>query len=464
MADLMSELVCFVVNTEYEDLSPAVVEYGKKHILDTLGVTIAGTSAEGVRPVVDLAVRWGGTPESTIPVFGAKVPAPAAALAMGPMARALDFGGIHPEAIEHNTEYVLPAALPVAELQKCSGRELIVSVVLGNEVIARTGAAVSTVTPSALAKTHGIFRIWGPVAAVGRLLRLDEELMLNAMGLAYTQGGGDMQMYADSVLKIRVQHGLVADVAIKCALLAEAGITGTRNILEGEKGLFSAFFPGQNDPSWITAGLPSREFKTMTTRIKMYPSCTYTHSAIEAALHCVRENDIPSSHIAAVTVGVNTPTHRIVCEPSALRHNPTSIASAQFSIPYTVATALVTGNVSIQDFTQDALLRSEVRQMMQRVVTYIDQELDSSNPLGFAGARVRISTKDGSEFEAFVEEVKGSLHNPVTFDELVDKFTDCISYSAKPISNERAAEMVEMVRNLEDLKDVSQLVSLLAIS
>ena len=459
MADLISKIVDFVVDTKYDDLSPEVIEYAKKHILDTLGIIVAATSTDGIKPAVDLARRWGGAPESSIPVFGGKVPAPSAAFAIGPMARALDFGGVHTEANEHNTEYVLPAALPVAEQHRCSGKELIAAVALGNEAMVRVGASVHSVTPITTVKTHSFHRVWGPVAAVGKLAQLDGEAMMNAMGLAYTQGGGDGQMFIDCVLKCRVQHGFVADTAIKCVLLAQEGVTGTQNILEGDKGFYAAFFPGTKPAvEWITRGLQEKRFEAVNTRIKAYPSCTCTHSAIETALRCVRTNRIAPQDIDRIEVGVNTVGYKAVCEPEEHRYNPRTFIDGQFSIPYTVATAVVTGSVFIDDFTEEAIRRPEIRDMMTRLKVNIDPDIEASEPLNcFAGARVTIRTRGGDEYSDRIDHVKGTPENPMSFDEVVDKFRRCMPFSAKPLPAKNVDEVADMVRDLEHVPDVSLL-------
>src|SRR6056297_2056711 len=182
MVDLMEKMVVFVISTQYKDLSADVVTYAKNHLLDTIGIIAAGSSSEGINAMVELANEWGGKEEATIPLYGFKVPVPSAAYAIGPMARAWDFGGVHPDANEHTTEYVLPAVLPVAEKLRCSGKDLILAVALGNEIISRIGASVHTITGVSMARTHSVFRVWGPVVAVGKLLGLSKPEMIDAIG------------------------------------------------------------------------------------------------------------------------------------------------------------------------------------------------------------------------------------------------------------------------------------------
>jgi 2-methylcitrate dehydratase PrpD len=460
MADLMKELVDFVCRTTYADLDTVVIEYAKKHILDTLGSIVAGSSAEGIPEVVSVAQELGGAPQSTVLIYGNRLPVPSAAFATGPMARALDFGAVHSEANEHPNEYTFATALPMAEHLNLSGKDLILSFVLGNELIVRLGASIHTITPVSMTKTHAAFRVWGPTAAAGKLMGLDEERMMEAMGLAFTQGGCDNQMYVDCVLKIRVQHGLLGDAAVKCALLAAKGITGTRNILLGDRGFYAAFAP-EHDLSWITDGLREGEFKAVTTRIKGYPTCTYTHSAIEAAMLCMRDNGLAPTEVEKVSVGVNTPTYRQVCEPVEFRYAPRTPIDCQFSIPYTVACAIVKGAVSIGDFSDSAILNSDVRNMMSVIHCNIDPEIDAFCPAGFDGARIVVSTRDGRQLETRLDYARGTPQNPMTMDEIVTKFRSCVPFSAKRMDDRKVDRLIDMVASLEHLESVRDLVSLL---
>ena len=263
--DLMGDIVEFLVSTEFEDLSAEIVLHAKQQILDTLGVVIAGSSAAGCREVVGLVRAWGGVPQCTIPVFGDRVPAPHAAFATGPMARALELGDVCAEA-GHVSEYVIPALLPAVELVgRVTGKEFILAYVLGCETLIRIGEPAFTAMSLYDQRKYCMFRYFGPTAAAGKLLRLDRETLWDAMGLAYNQAGGDLQMYDDGVMSVRIQHGFVADAAIKAVLLAQRGITGTRNILEGERGgLYVGFYPEHKDLSMVVDGLGTVSYTHLT--------------------------------------------------------------------------------------------------------------------------------------------------------------------------------------------------------
>jgi len=460
MSDLMGNLVDFIIDTKYSDLSDEVISYAKNHILDTIGIIAAGSSSEGINSMVELANEWGGKEEATIPLYGFKVPVPSAAYAIGPMARAWDFGGVHPDANEHTTEYVLPVALPVAEKHRLSGKELILAVALGNEIISRIGASVHTITGVSMSRTHSVFRIWGPVVAAGKLLGLNRQELLDAIGLSYTQGGCDNKMFVDGVLKIRAQHGLVADTAIKCVYMAQYGITGTKNVLEGEKGFYNAFYPNY-DEGWILDGLDERKFIATKTIIKGYPTCTYTHSSIETALECIIENNIQPEEVKEVKVGVNTPTYELVALPLETRYHPVTPADAQFSIPYSVACAVVNRKVFIDDYLDEALQRKEIQEMTQKVRVEVDPDIEKTDPVGFAGAKVLVITKNGKKYDKRIDHVKGTPQNPMSTEELEEKFRGCMNFSINKLPHTNIDNMIDKFRNLEDVNDISELVKLL---
>ena len=457
MADIMLDLVRNIVNIRYEDLPPEAVDYAKKSILDTIAVTIAGSTAEGCKAVVELVKGFGGKKESTVWVYGGRVPAPLAGLAIGPMARARDLGDVHENGGGHVTEYILPAAYPVAESLKNNGKDLITAVALAQDMMIRLAL---TINRDAGSLRMGMSRIFAPTAAVAKLAKLDEVTMLNAMGIAYTQAAGEWQGLIDGALTVRVEHGFVAEAAIKSVLLAQKGITGAKNILQGEKGFYNAFAP-QPRLDRLTFELGKR-FEGVNTSIKPYPCCKFAHAAIYATINLVQENDIRPQDVAQIDVGVGKWSYEIICEPEELKRNPQNIVDCQFSLPYTVAASIVNRRVFIQDFTPEAIARPDVRQIMGKVRMRIAPEATPPDNRFVGGAIVTIKTKGGKEHTKMVHYVKGHPKNPMTIDDMVEKFRACLPFSATPISGDRMNEIVRTVANLEQVDDVAVIARLLA--
>lgn len=456
--DLMGDLVEFVVSTRYEDIDTRMLDHAKQQILDTVGVIIGGSSAKGCKEVVELVTEWGGTPQSTIPVFGAKVPAPHAALAIGPMARALELGDTCPEAA-HVSEYVIPALLPAVELlDEVTGRDFILAYVLGCEVLIRIGEPAFTVMSLYDQHKYCMFRYFGPTAAVGKLLRLDQETLWNAMGLAYNQAAGDLQMYDDGVLSVRIQHGFVAEAAVKSVLLAQKGITGTRNILEGQRGgLYVGFYPQHKELSSVTEGL-GKTWKALHTNPKFHSACGYSHPAIDATIDIVRENGLSADEIEAIRVELAKDAFDFICKPEDVSRDPKTVPQAQFSGPYILAVAALQKRVFPDDFTEDAIQRKEIREFMPKIQMRLDEELTSKY---LSAARVTISTRDGRSLAKEVVFRLGDWRNPASMDRIVEKFRSLFAYSWREFSEERKEQIIEAFSDLERVVDMKVVAGLL---
>ena len=191
----------------YEDLPAAVQTQAKHCLLDTLAVMIGCSAMEGIETVVDLVRDRGGRPESDTLFYGGAVPASEAALAMGPMARAMDFGDTH--IAGHVTEYIVPAMLATLGLcERISGKEFLTALAVGQEVLIRIGLAYD-IEQAAIHGDAGGHFTFGAVAAVGKLMGLTPDQLENAQGIAKALLHHDMAMYIAGSLVVRIHHRLV---------------------------------------------------------------------------------------------------------------------------------------------------------------------------------------------------------------------------------------------------------------
>jgi len=446
--DPMTTLCRMVIDTNYEDLPDSVINYAKYSILDAIAVIIGGSAMEGIPAIVDLVKDRGGKPESIIPFYGDKVPASEAGLAVGPMARAMDMGQVHEEA-GHCSEHIVPVLLAATGLKnKISGKEFITAFVVGQEVLLRIGVAFkgcSRGMPIGRGIGHSIF---GSVAAVGKLLGLSQEELENAEGIArcMTQTH-DVAKYSPSALMVRIYHGFVCQDAINACLLAQRGITGPRQeILAGPKG-YLAFAKWETEVGAITKGL-GEEWELKNVAIKPYASCKCTHAAIYGILEQMREHDFEAKDIATIHVDTSSLTWSIVCEPEESKWNPQTVPECQFSLPYTVATAVYDKDVFLNSYTPQAIVRPDVRDLMTRISAKEDSDLPP-----FA-ARVNTTLKDGKKYSKECIYVKGHPQNPFTEQELIAKFKKCVPYSAHKLSDPVVDSVTKALLNLENLDDV----------
>lgn len=450
--DALGKILNNITKIKYDDLPEAVVDNTKKFILDSLGVAIAGSSAPGCKEIVDLVKEWSGKPEASLIVHGGKVPSPLAAFCNSTMMHALDFDDTLDESPLHAHVSVLPAALATAEsLGGISGRELISAVALGVDLVCRLGLATQKPLSWIRTATCGSF---GAAVAAGKLMNLKREQMLHALGVTYSQTSGNAQCLIDGALVKRMQPGFSAKAGVLSSFLARKGITGARNVFEGEYGFFNLYEGGSYARGKLLDGLGKR-FEGMKLSIKPYPSCRMTHASIDAALAIKKEHRIEPTKIEEVRVQVSKMVHNMVGGAFTIRENPQ--VDAQFNIPYTVAVALIHGDVFLKDFDEASIKDPLVHKLAQKVKIIIDPELEERN-ISTASLVVQV---EGFLFQKKVNQMKGNPLNPMNMDDCIEKFKKCVSYNQEVISEVRVDEALDCLKNLEDLGDIKILMGLL---
>ena len=443
----MSTLCRMVVKTKFEDLPNEVIACAKRFILDTMAVIVGGSGMEGIPEVVGLVKEKGGRPESLIPFYGGKVPASEAGLAIGPMARAMDFGQVH-EWGGHCSEYTVPALLAATGLKnKVNGKEFLTAFVVGQEVLIRIGMAYKAFKSVPISTIGGHY-VFGAVAAVGKLLDLSLETLENAEGIVreMTQPY-DIAMYSPATLIVRVHHGFVCQDAINACLLAKRGITGPRQgVLTGERG-YLASAKWETDPNALTKGL-GEQWEMLNVQMKPYVSCKCTHTSIQGIIDQMKEHHFQTEDIAEIHTDQCSRNWAIVCIPKEAKWNPRTVPECQFSLPYTVATAAHDKTVSLDSYKPQAMVRQDVKDLMTRISAREDPSLPE-----FA-ARVHTTLKDGRRFSKEYNYVRGHPENPFTQEELIDKFMGCVRYSAYNPGDLTINSVIEALLHLDQIDDV----------
>ena len=455
----ISDFVKNFTHTKYEDIPNAAVESAKKEVLDSLATALGGSSKAGVGELVDMVKEWGGSKQSTVIAYGIKCPAPNAAQVNGTMMHALDYDDGHQVALVHIGCVAVSTSFAVAErMGKVSGKELITAIALGGDFEARLGLASRPGTSALGSGWHPttLFGFLGAAAMAGRIMVLDEERMINALGLAYHQCGGAGSGVADGALAKRMGPGLAAKAGITAALMAERGITGERDPLEGRTGLFKTYMGGDYDPKILTGDLGKR-FEGVNIGDKPYPCCGLTHACIDATLALIARHDIKVDQIRDITVYGGQSVYGL-CQPPEVKRAPRTIIDAQFSVPWVVATALVRGKVTVDDFTDEAIKRQEILRVAGKVTGRLEPAM-SRHGVGPGG--VIITMKDGTEYKEEVEHCLGSVERPMTFEDCMKKFRECAACSIKPLPSDTVDKVIEMVGRIEKLDDATKIIRLL---
>ena len=454
--DVIYDFVDYFLNTRYDDLTPAARQVVKTEVIDSLGTALGGSTRPGIGELVDLIREWGGTEQSTIIAYGIKCPAPNAALVNGAMIHALDYDDGHQESTVHMGCTTVSTGFAAAErMGGISGRELVTCIALGIDFMARLSLASR---PGSVLMDVGwhptvLYGFLGTAAIAGRIFGLNKEKLVNALGIAYHQCSGNMQSIHDGVLTKRVGPGLAARGGITAALMAERGITGAKNSLQGKAGLFNVYQAGDYDAKILTAGL-GKKFETENNTFKPYPNCGHTHAAIDAVFSLKSKYEIEVDQIEEIAVYAGGSAYALSL-PLEVKRNPQNIVDAQFSLPWAVATALVKNKVTLEDFTEKAIKNEEVLRVSRKVTGYLEPAL---NRHGVGPSRVTIKMKNGNEYTEHVEFCLGSVQRPTTFADSVRKFRECYPLSRKPLSEALANQIIDRVTHLEDLEDATEII------
>jgi len=455
--DLGSDLARYAVDARYESIAADAVDAAKKSVLDLIGVTLAASGVEPVaRTVIDMVRENGGRPECSVLGFTDRVPAAWAAFANGAMAHCLDFDDLTPWGA-HASSSIIPAALAIAERRGgISGRELITAIAIGQDIFARMRCHVDWRKDWNISTVLGVF---AATASAGRLLGLSHTGMASALSLAAMQSAGTMDVIYGIGGDLRcIYAAFSAKAAVVSAMLAEKGIVGTKTTFEGENGFFKTYFDNRFDREAMLKGL-GRDFMGGSTLYKPWPAVGPAHSHIYATIQLVTAHDLRPEDIREIRVHVGD-YHEIMCSPLESRRAPATLVDAKFSLPFLVAVAAVRRDVTISDFTGDALHNPEVLAMSDKVVPVADAAFDwkMELPLG----QVEILMRDGRHFTQIGTEVPGSPAAPMSWNDIERKFINCAAAAASPPSGAQIEEMLQMVRQLESLDDVANLLRCLA--
>ncbi|MFC2020034.1 MmgE/PrpD family protein [Chloroflexota bacterium] len=452
-----------IVNTKYEDMTPEVLDIAKKGVLDNLGNALGGSTVPGCKEVVELIKDWGGKEESTIFAYGGKIPAIHAAQVNSMMSEALTYSDTHDVTGQHPSIVVLPVCWAIAEQKgTTSGKEFLTAAILGVDLSCRMALA-----PKYTTDIYGdgwfnsvVFGYFAAAATAGKLLGFDEEIMLNAFGIAHPQASGAQQLSDELSILSTSCPSFAARGGICAAKMAEKGIKASHNSLEGNWGIYGIFYRGNYDRDALTADLGKR-FEGINVSLKPYPCCRWTHQFIEATLALREEHAIKPEDVAEIITFVGENTRALVCEPLELKRNPDSNVAAQVNVPWTVATAILYGKVGLKDFTPEAIRNEVVLRMAQKVIPKLYESL---NRFGQEPGIVEIRTSDGQVFSKRVEadSLYGSPKNPMSWDTVINKFKECASYAVKPVPSENLEKVIEMVQRLEEVDNVSSIVQLIS--
>jgi 2-methylcitrate dehydratase PrpD len=380
------------------------------------------------------------------------MPAPSAAFVNGAMAHGLDFDDHLPEG-HHPSSTLIPALFAVAESRGgVSGKEFITAVAIGQDLFARLRKYVHWKQDWFMTPVIGSL---STAVACAKLLGLEERQIVSVFGIASMQAAGTFQVAYGTGGNLRGTYaGYAAKTGVMAAYLAKAGITGTTAPLEGQAGFLEVYFDNDYDRDAMVANLGT-DFEGRSIVYKLWPSCGASHGYIDATLRLLGEAG-RGDEIERIEV-IGGDFAKRLSEPIEDRRRPASEVDAKFSIPFTVAVAVARGAVGVGDFSADKRSEDTVSKIADKISFTEDPKYNWSEELPSSAVRITLTNGEVLEAETTHGETPGSTENPLTWDDLIQKFTDCASYAVEPLPKDRIAQLARTIQDLEEVSDVAEI-------
>lgn len=442
-----AKLIDHIVSHRYETLTPSAVAATSTFVLDSLGVALAGSRVPLVSQLIDLAQNWGRSNDCRIWGTGQRVPAVTAAFVNGYQIHNQEWDCVHEPAVVHPMAVVLSTLLAWSEQQ---GR------IDGKRFVSGCNVAVDVATTIGRAARNKLrfFRpamcgALGATAGIANMLSLDRETTRSALGLCYSQLSGTMQAHVEGSPMLPLQIGVNTRAALLAIDLAVRGVQGPRHFLEGDFGYFTLF-----DSEWDPA-----VFELLGTRSEMehlshkpFPSGRATHGGVDGALTLREKLGFATADIEEIRVYAPPLVVQLVDRPARADMLP---AYGRLCLPYVVATALLSGDVTVSDFDSAGLTSTERLALASRI-----RVLRDANPSlnALAPQRVEVQLRGGHIEDLALPAVLGAPGRPLTRQRHIAKFQRAAIAGLKPLSQQSITQVIQLVDDLPAMTDMTQLV------
>jgi len=442
-------LAQFVTQTEFSAISEKALANAKLHMLDALGVALAGTREPVAAIALDYCKRIGSADESTLWGTKSKAASPIAAFANGLLAHALDYDDwdafIH---VGHPTSMLLGAALSIGESTGASGKELLKAYVVAIEVICKLAANSPNVQDRGFHSTP----VWGSLGAAvacASLLKLNAAQLKAALGIAASAAGGIHRQQGSMAKPFHAGNG--ARNGAEAALLARSGFTADSAIIEAPRGFCDTFFgPATCNFDKMIENIGQPFFlDSPGLGLKWHPCSAPQFLAADASLHLKHEHGIDYEDVARIEVRIPPLRYQ--------RHYAVEVKTGlrgKFAINYVVAMSVLEGKLELATFTDEKVNQPKVQAALQRVQVICDESIPEPGRY----CPVTVELKSGARHSFTARIAKGDPRNPMTETEVIEKFR---SNAKLIISDKQADELISSMRNLEAVDNLRELVGLL---
>lgn len=445
--EITEKMAKFIVETDFEKLPSEAVSSVKNALLDTLGVTFAGSAEPVGKIITEFVNKMDCKP--TASVIGSKIrtSSPNAALANGTMAHALDYddrGAGNSQG--HPSSPLLPTVFALGEELGASGKKIITAYAIGVEVWSRIASCMPLFHLKGWHPT-GVFGTLGASAAAANLLKLNLEQTVMALGLAGSQAAGVGQNFGSMTKPFHA--GNAAKNGITAAMLTKDGFTATKDILEGPFGFPVTFYGGEVELSKMVLNLGNPFMVSPGLDVKKYPTCYFTHKAIDATLDLVNKHDeIKPDQVEAVDCEIPYRAIKVL-----FYTDPQNKLESKFCMQFALAVAIVDHEVGLDQVTDKKVKDPLIQELMKKINmhAYSDAEFETR------ADKVTIKLKNGKKYSQGVQQARGHHDVPLPRDELLAKYQEC---AKKVLNREDIQRSIELLESLEELEDIRELMDI----
>jgi len=443
----------WAADLQFKDLSPDAVYQAKRFLLDSFGCALGGYQQHDVKIALEVLNEVAGPGRATVIGTGQRVDPVSASLANALMIRCMDYNDIYWKQDPSHPSDIFPAAIACCERAGSDGRELIVGLVLGHEFEMRFCEAAFPGIRERGWHHATLTAFVSPIVA-GRALHLPWEQIQHAIGISASRHctlgavtAGKLTMMKNTVDPMATQCGVFA------ALLAEKGYTGPEHVLDGKEGLSHVFGP-QWKLELLTDGL-AESWRITQCGMKAFPTEALTHTPISAVLDLVKTNDLNPDQVEKIQIRSLARAADILSDPS--KYDPRSKETADHSLPYVIAAALVDRQVTPVQFTMEKIMDAKIREQLKKVEVVADPEIEKVFPT-LQRVIVHINTTDGRCFSKQLDYPKGDPRNPLTDQEVEEKFS---ALADGVLTNAAQKRVKDTIWNLERVGSVNELMALM---
>src|SRR5271169_4512446 len=453
MSTITAAMAQWAANLTFDHLSSDAVYQAKRFLLDSLGCALGGYQQHDVKIALGVLDEIAGRGPATVIGTGKKLDTVSASLANALMIRCMDYNDIYWKQDPSHPSDIFPAAFACCERAKSNGKELIVGLVLGHEFEMRFCEAAF---PGIRERGwhHATLTAFVSPFVAGRALNLPWEQIQHAIGISASRHctlgavtAGKLTMMKNTVDPMATQSGVFA------ALLAEKGYTGPEHVVDGKEGLAHVF-----KPEWkldlLTEGLGA-SWRITQCGMKAFPTEALTHTPISAVLDLVKSNDLHPDQVEKIQIRSLARAADILSDPS--KYDPRSKETADHSLPYVIAAALVDRQVTPAQFTMEKIMDEKIRAQLQKVEVVADPEIEKVFP-ALQRVIVNLTTTDGRIFTKQLDFPKGDPRNPLSDAEVEEKFR---ALAEGVLSAKAQDKLIAAIWNLEKCASVAKLMALM---